>query len=574
MPIAPTYPGVYVEEVPSGVRTIVGVATSITAFVGRTLRGPVNTPVTITSFGDFERAFGGLWLDNVLGHSVAAFFRNGGSQAVVVRLYHNGTEKDDQGNPVPARAKLTVGGMTLEAASEGKWAAGLRATVDNKVSSDIAKALNVKPEELFNLTVTDLGSGASEIHRNVTVVKSIRRVDQILTQTSGLVRWAGAIDPPPKITPGDDPVTVAEADVTKAQKAEEDAATELKAAEAEQPQDQAKIDQAKKKLEDATKEVANKKDAVAAAVPNGSNGARLDASDFLPDQGEANKKGLFALEDADLFNLLVIPPYKADGDVDPAVVTDAATYCEKRRAMLLVDPPVAWSKPKDALNGKAAIGTVSKNASLFFPRVLQPDPLREFRDEVFAPSGAVAGIMARTDATRGVWKAPAGLEATLAGVSNLSVALTDPENGLLNPAAINCLRVRPVVGSVVWGSRTLQGDDQLASEWKYIPVRRTALYIEESLYRGTQWVVFEPNDEPLWSQIRLNVTVFMQDLFRQGAFQGSTPNEAYLVKVDKETTTQSDINRGIVNIIVGFAPLKPAEFVFLKIQQLAGQLEA
>ncbi len=126
---------------------------------------------------------------------------------------------------------------------------------------------------------------------------------------------------------------------------------------------------------------------------------------------------------------------------------------------------------------------------------------------------------------------------------------------------------------MVWGSRTLRGADQLADEWKYMPVRRTALFLEESLYRGTQWVVFEPNDEPLWAQIRLNLGAFMQSLFRQGAFQGKTPKEAYLVKCDSETTTQDDINRGVVNILVGFAPLKPAEFVIIKIQQLAGQID-
>ncbi|NEP18598.1 MAG: phage tail sheath family protein, partial [Leptolyngbya sp. SIO4C1] len=135
------------------------------------------------------------------------------------------------------------------------------------------------------------------------------------------------------------------------------------------------------------------------------------------------------------------------------------------------------------------------------------------------------------------------------------------------------LRSFPVYGRVAWGARTLRGADQLGDEYKYLPVRRTALFLEESLYRGLQWVVFEPNDEPLWAQIRLNVGVFMNDLFRQGAFQGKSPREAYLVKCDGETTTQSDINRGIVNIIVAFAPLKPAEFVILKIQQLAGQLE-
>ena len=172
-----------------------------------------------------------------------------------------------------------------------------------------------------------------------------------------------------------------------------------------------------------------------------------------------------------------------------------------------------------------------------------------------------------------MWKAPAGIEASLVGVPQLEVNLTDAENGELNPLGINCLRAFPVAGRVVWGSRTLRGADQLADEWKYVPVRRTALFIEESLYRGTQWVVFEPNDEPLWAQIRLNVGAFMHNLFRQGAFQGSTPRDAYLVKCDNETTTQNDINLGIVNILVGFAPLKPAEFVIIKIQQMAGQIE-
>jgi phage tail sheath protein FI len=198
--------------------------------------------------------------------------------------------------------------------------------------------------------------------------------------------------------------------------------------------------------------------------------------------------------------------------------------------------------------------------------------LRDDQMEERVPCGAVAGVFARTDAQRGVWKAPAGLAATLAGVPKLSVRLTDPEIGELNPLGVNCLRVAPAAGPVAWGARTLDGDDRLASEWKYIPVRRLALFIEESLYRGTQWVVFEPNDEPLWAQIRLNVGAFMRNLFRQGAFQGASPREAYFVKCDKESTTQNDINLGIVNIVVGFAPLKPAEFVILKIQQIAGEI--
>jgi uncharacterized protein len=189
------------------------------------------------------------------------------------------------------------------------------------------------------------------------------------------------------------------------------------------------------------------------------------------------------------------------------------------------------------------------------------------------PAGAVAGVYARTDVARGVWKAPAGIDASLNGVPELSLAMTDPENGRLNPLGVNCLRSFPIVGRVVWGARTLRGADALASEWKYVPVRRLALFIEESLFRGTKWVVFEPNDEPLWAQIRLNVGAFMQNLFRQGAFQGSSPKDAYFVKCDKDTTTQNDINLGIVNILVGFAPLKPAEFVIIKLQQMAGQVE-
>jgi phage tail sheath protein FI len=181
--------------------------------------------------------------------------------------------------------------------------------------------------------------------------------------------------------------------------------------------------------------------------------------------------------------------------------------------------------------------------------------------------------MARTDATRGVWKAPAGIDASLTGVLGLSDALTDKENGVINKLGINALRTFPIFGNVVWGARTMRGADQAADEYKYVPVRRTALFLEESLYRGLKWVVFEPNDEPLWAQIRLNVGAFMQSLFRLGAFQGTTPNEAYFVKCDKETTTQDDRNKGIVNIVVGFAPLKPAEFVVVKLQQLAGQLD-
>jgi phage tail sheath protein FI len=282
------------------------------------------------------------------------------------------------------------------------------------------------------------------------------------------------------------------------------------------------------------------------------------------------------LEKTDLFNLLCILPDTRDGDVPDDVYQDALGLCARRRSFLIVDSKTGWNSISNAQTGVAGMnlnGDAARNGAVFFPRIKQADPMLDGQIETFPASGMIAGVMARTDAQRGVWKAPAGTDAALLGVAGLQLNTTDAENGLLSPLGINCLRTLPVFGNVVWGARTLRGADAAADEYKYIPVRRTALFIEESLYRGLKWVVFEPNDEPLWAQIRLNVGAFMHNMFRQGAFQGKTPREAYLVKCDAETTTQNDINLGIVNILVGFAPLKPAEFVIIKLQQLAGQIQ-
>ncbi len=285
----------------------------------------------------------------------------------------------------------------------------------------------------------------------------------------------------------------------------------------------------------------------------------------------AAKTGMYALEDVDLFNILCIPEAATMAAADlQALYTEAETYVEGRRAMLIVDIPPAvtrldlmqtWIADNDSLR--------HPNAAVYFPRTNIPDPLNLNRPRSIGASGTIAGLYARTDTQRGVWKAPAGTEAALRNVASLGYLLTDLENGALNPIGVNCLRNFPVYSNICWGARTLEGADALASEWKYVPVRRLTLYLEESLFRGTKWVVFEPNDEPLWAQIRLNVGSFMQDLFRKGAFQGTTPGAAYFVKCDGETTTQQDIDNGVVNIQVGFAPLKPAEFVILQIQQIA-----
>jgi len=270
----------------------------------------------------------------------------------------------------------------------------------------------------------------------------------------------------------------------------------------------------------------------------------------------------------DLFNILCLP-----GVTNADVLAEAEAYCRERRAFLIVDAPASSKKPDDMTTTIAGTALPKSNyAAVYYPWLMIADPLKGGKLEPFPPSGTIAGLYARIDSTRGVWKAPAGTEATLVGVRGVEYPLTDPETGVLNPEGVNCLRVFPIYGAIAWGARTLRGSDIMADEYKYIPVRRTALFIEETLYRNLKWVVFEPNDEPLWAQIRLNVGAFLHSLFRQGAFQGTTPREAYFVKCDKETTTQDDINRGVVNILVGFAPLKPAEFVMIKLQQMAGQL--
>jgi phage tail sheath protein FI len=548
MPVAPqvSYPGVYIQEVPSDVRTITPVETATTAFIGRALRGPVDEPVICNSYADFERVFGGLWLESSLGYAVNHFFLNGGSKAVIVRPYHptedsSAAEKvkpdtkkanpdTSKDNPDAGKARIKYDNLSLKAANPGAWGNHLCVRITyppEKYVKQLAARYGVKEADLFNLTVHDTETGATEHHADLTVVDGPRRVDKVLEHKSQLVAFDGEL---PKARP-------------KAH---------------EEPKD----DKSMWEDEDAH-----------AKLKDGSDGEKLGANDFTAN--EAGKKGIYALEHTNIFNLLCIPPYEEDDKgLYESVLPKAVTYCEKRRAFLLVDPPKSWDSKEEAEKGFPIPGLSGNNAAVFFPRIQAPNPLREDQVEAFAPGGAIAGIFARTDATRGVWKAPAGQEATLRGVVGLTVPLTDAENGLLNPLGINCLRQVPAAGYVVWGARTIVGDDRLASQWKYIPVRRTALFIEESLYRSTQWAVFEPNDEPLWAQLRLNIGVFMHGLFRQGAFQGQSPKDAYFVKCDSNTTTQADIDRGIVNIVVGFAPLKPAEFVVLYIQQIAGQLAA
>ncbi len=587
-----SYPGVYIEEVPSGVRTIVGVSTSTTAFVGRALKGSTETPTEIHGYGEYDGIFGGLSDLSPMSFSVQQYFLNGGQTAVIVRVAGAGARASRF--QIPASG----GNLTLDASSQGAWGDNLRIEIDTQ---------NVSSPGLFNIIVNDpappngTGQGDSEVIRNLSAISSsLRFITPILAQQSRFLRVAPAttVRLPfgtrgtrttlnAAITAGATTLTVHAGDGARFPATPFNIAVD------------AEIMQVTVIATDTFTVTRGAGGTTAAAHANGSavelqrlapitvtttgaDGATIGPNNVADPAGPTGKHGMFALEDQDIFNILVIPPFAFGTDVDASTWAAAAAYCRDRRAFLIIDSPAGTIAPPatDTNTGFSTLVATLAPTSLdaqyagyFFPRFNAINLLTRVSQE-FAPSGAIAGIFARTDAARGVWKAPAGLEAGINGILELSYNLTDGENGVLNPVGVNALRTFNLMGSVVWGSRTVQGSDALASDWKYIPVRRLTLYIEESLFRGTQWVVFEPNDEPLWAQIRLAAGAFMQNLFRQSAFQGRTPREAYFVKVDNETTTQNDINLGIVNILVGFAPLKPAEFVVIKIQQMAGQVQA
>jgi phage tail sheath protein FI len=669
MPVAPTYPGVYIEEVPSGIRTITGVATSIAAFIDRFQRGPIDEPIHITSYADFERDFGGLDATSEASYAIQQFFANGGTEAYVVRVTTNSQAastwviKSGGSDALRATAARRIRGKAV--LNPGTWGNFLRLEVDHDTTTLPNASLDpdrvLSQNELFNLTISEveLRDGRtfvrqSEIFRNLTLRPNVRNnAEAVINEGSKLVQvdrngltalpappmtpfrpdatgtWSDVLTLPPVIPPNGAQINLmvepdgpggsanainhtltldyggaapAGADYNLVRSALEAA---IRAAARDNPL-----------FSDATVTLAGGRlgvhlgrtgtDFHPAATATFTNAAPGTVADDLhlsiaqratvraqqvtltggADSGtlteqvlrgvRADKTGLYALEDADLFNILCVPAGAALGPNDmQAFYTAAEAYCEERRSFLIVDIPKGTDDVDEMRTWLTQNANLRhRNAAVYFPRPRIADPLQQNRLHSVGASGTMAGLYAATDTARGVWKAPAGTEIRLRGAQDLDYVMTDRENGILNPLGVNCLRNFPVFGNIAWGARTLDGADQQASEWKYVPVRRLALFLEESLYRGTKWVVFEPNDEPLWAQIRLNISAFMHSLFRQGAFQGQTPKEAYFVKCDKETTTQDDINRGIVNILVGFAPLKPAEFVIIRIQQMPGQIQA
>jgi hypothetical protein len=536
-------------------------------------RGTIDRAVRITSWADFERNFGGLDLNSEASYAIQQYYLNGGRIAWVVRVVAPDAEaservlSDTQAYPgmSGASGSGTGGGiLTVTARAPGKWGNNLQVAIDYRGVTQSAGS-----PAAFNMAVREVViSGGKhvvvglETYRNLSAdATSLRYVETVVNRDSQLIEvkysGAGALPSPTGSDIVGDPGR---------------ALWLLLGQGGYQEGDQIRPADASWGLIDftaggdgTTPDTDSWKQSVGAAALLGQETSELPVN-----------AGIHELERIapNIFNLLCIPAAAAlSPNSMKTVWAEAATLCEDRRAFLLVDIPddvKTITSMIDWINGDTKPQT--NYAAVYFPRLEVPDPLKGNDLRSVGPSGTLAGIYARTDAERGVWKAPAGIEAVLRNAS-LPTKLTDLENGALNPIGANVLRSFPIYGNIVWGARTLEGSDQQASEWKYVPVRRTALFIEESLYQGLKWVVFEPNDEPLWSQIRLNVGAFMQGLFRQGAFAGKTPREAYLVKCDSETTTQADVNLGIVNIIVGFAPLKPAEFVIIKLQQMAGQIQ-
>ncbi len=691
-----SYPGVYIQEVPSGVRAISAVSTSNGAFVGFFREGPVNEAVEINGMGDFDRIFGGLDSRSEASYAISQFFLNGGSRAYVVRVVN----EDAGAGALAARAAVTINSqagagavMTVQAANEGVWGNTLRLEIDH--STTTPQSFNLRVIR-YSEPTDDALPGAREDYLNLSVnPTSGRYFTRVINESSSLIEathdaFSAGTDPTTYVRPAatgtwGQPVAAVSnfAQLDTGGAGPFDTRLEIRhrtgaaTFEVIGTEHTARLDFSTSAPTTMKQLRAALQDAIRNSSPTGTSdppeepfagatvelvegtgttpfqfvirsdqradgfgplhyvhvinaGAHLaalglaaaaqprfnvqqywlgttDAFDHRAQEADAgtpvnagadglmpdptvtsegsteapglasalignlgNKEGLFALEDADLFNILCIPlAAKLPQLQMTAVVSQALAYCETKRAFMIVDIPADINEiqeVKDWVDDNASFRT--RNAATYFPRLLMPDARNDFLPRSVGASGTMAGIYARTDTTRGVWKAPAGLDAKLRGIARLDFTMTDPENGSLNPVAINAIRVFPIFGQVAWGGRTLDGADIAASEWKYIPIRRLALMIEESLYRGTHWVVFEPNDEPTWAKVRQNVGAFMMNLFRQGAFQGSSPADAFYVKCDGETTTANDRNLGIVNIEVGFAPLKPAEFVVIKIQQI------
>ena len=549
MPLTYSYPGIYIQELPLSAHTITPAPTSVTAFVGYThpwKTATFKTAVQLFSFSDYETYFGGLYtsgyFDNDVAQAVYAFFLNGGNNAYVVGLQPQaigsvptGSFGNDSGNyafqaqinPDPTIPSV---GMQFYALEPGDIVP-MTATVTNLRNStgvtppvfdtfDLIITYGTRIEVYRSVNLTINQGLANSLDKRINNISTLVTVEPISGVSYGAAFTYTTLPPaPPK------PVNFALLTI----------------------------------------------DTSPSPISSGFTGS-FSPADFIK-VFDANS----SLDNVQIFNLLLVP-----GVSDNTVLSAALAFAERKRAFALLDPPpqaTAFQIPGSVLPPiESLLGVIptSQNGALYFPYLKTTDPISSLPTQV-APSGYVAGICATTDSTRGVWKAPAGMAAILTGTTGPvpTGVMNDMQQGVLNSPTspttpVNCLRT---FGSstVVYGARTLVGTNTAFAQSKYVPVRRMTLFIEQSLVTSLTWVVFEPNDEPLWLAIRMTIEAFLLSLFNQDALQGDTPSDAFQVKCDKTTTTPTDQQNGIVNIVIGVALLKPAEFVVITISQLAGQ---
>ena len=639
--VQPTYPGVYVEEVSSGVRPITAASTSTAAFIGQAEKGPIDEATKIYNFTEFQDLFGDYRSGSFLVHAVFQFLNNGGGSCYIIRVADVATVVTSN---IIIRDRNTGSldvSLTIDANSPGVWGDAIELRVSGSTSdpgNEFKIEVYIQGEETPRETFDNLSmiSTASNFVETMLSTSSYIRatVNSLnpnvangtsqgngapagLPPTAGETRLRISVDgsgyqehdlktAPAPASDLDTPQHVADAinAVVTGVNATISSGELLITSSTSSFSSAVNVAPPSDPTQDITGylnigKLRGGEEATGGAItrpqenptsvldpeykyrvglhtPTGGVTDRVESvnpgDDGMPvssDQPYIN--ALSNLDNIDDVSLIAIPGIGSD-----YLVSEAMSYCERRTlsdCFFIGD----MAQDDDTVGeGRGFVTTISSKNSygaVYIPWLLTPDPTGVSSSPIAVPpSGFVAGMYAKTDNNRGVWKAPAGIETALSGTSGIVTNFTDTQHGDLNvdPYNVNVIRQFKNAGRVIWGARTISSDP----EWRYVPVRRMAIMLRVSLYRGTQWVVFEPNDEPLWAQIRLNVGAFMHGLFRQGAFQGKSPKEAYLVKCDSETTTQNDINQGIVNIIVGFAPLKPAEFVMIKIQQLAGQVEA
>jgi phage tail sheath protein FI len=603
MPITPTFPGIYIEELPSSTHAITAAPTSITVFVGYTHPFKTNPhnwgkAVEIFSFTDYEREFGGLYTSGVISSDVAyavnQFFLNGGADAYVIALQPNYYDTGGSNKGLVLPATLTLGSITFTAL-EPIDQLPMTVTINNLQTTGGVKTVDISVScgprgETFR-KVNSVPGDPNFIENRINGISQLVEVSPaysapFVAGTNVPLTFKTAVPigsvaftaiKPTNVTPMTVTVTPSgnTATIAVTQGGTTETYTNVNMTAGDPKFLETLINGVSALVTVApayqTPTISVNQAPLAYSPAPDAGWTTFNGADFAPVfQADSS------LDKVSIFNLLVVP-----GVADNSVWSEALAFCERKLAFVIMDPP-----PQDSADGSGGLPMIatdmqggivpkSTNGALYFPYLRSTDPLTGNLIEL-PPSGFVAGIYARTDVNRGVWKAPAGLETTVNNTIGVVERgrMTDQRQGTLNPIGVNCLRDFPAIGTVVFGARTLVTDNTAFEQWRYVPVRRMALFLEQTLYRNLGWVVFEPNDEPLWVAIRTSIENFMLSLFHQGAFQGDTPSQAFQVKCDSSTTTQTDIDNGIVNIIVAFAPLKPAEFVIIKIAQLAGQTQS